>query len=63
LGPDLTHLARRETIASGVLDNTRSQLARWIIDPQSAKPGAIMPPTELSSADLDALLDYLEGLK
>jgi cytochrome c oxidase subunit II len=62
LGPDLTHLAQRETIASGVLENTRSELAQWIIDPQSAKPGAIMPPTELSSADLDALLDYLEGL-
>ena len=62
LGPDLTHLAQRETIASGVLDNTRSELAQWIIDPQSAKPGAIMPPTELSSADLNALLDYLESL-
>jgi cytochrome c oxidase subunit II len=62
LGPDLTHLARRETIASGVLGNTRSELARWIVDPQSAKPGAVMPPTEMSSTDLDALLDYLESL-
>ncbi|MDQ3662180.1 MAG: cytochrome c oxidase subunit II [Actinomycetota bacterium] len=62
LGPDLTHLAGRETIASGVLENTRSELAQWIIDPQGAKPGAIMPPTELSSAELDALLDYLESL-
>jgi cytochrome c oxidase subunit II len=62
LGPDLTHLAARDTIAAGVLDNTRGELAQWIIDPQSVKPGAVMPPTEFTSDELDALLDYLEGL-
>jgi cytochrome c oxidase subunit II len=63
VGPDLTHLATRETIASGVLDNSRINLARFITDPQEVKPGAIMPPTELSSQELSALLDYLEGLR
>ena len=62
VGPDLTHLAARETIASGVLPNTRSSLARWITDPQSVKPGATMPPTELAGDELEALLDYLSGL-
>ena len=62
IGPDLTHLAQRETIAAGVLRNTRGNLARWIVDPQSIKPGAVMPPTDFSSDDLEALLDYLEGL-
>ncbi len=63
LGPDLTHLAARETIAAGTLPNTRANLARWIADPQSIKPGAIMPPTQLSGEELEALLDYLESLE
>lgn len=62
-GPDLTHLATRETIGSGVLPNTRANLARWIVDPQGAKPGVSMPPTSFTSEELDALLDYLEALR
>jgi cytochrome c oxidase subunit 2 len=63
VGPDLTHVAGRETIAAGVLPNTRADLATWIVDPQGVKPGTVMPPTELSSEELDALLDYLEQLE
>jgi len=63
VGPDLTHLASRRTIAAGTLRNTRGNLAGWIIDPQSIKPGAKMPPNELSPADLEALLAYLETLR
>ena len=62
-GPDLTHLAGRETIAGGILANTRANLARFVTDPQTEKPGAAMPPTELSAGELDALLDYLESLE
>lgn len=63
VGPDLTHLATRDTIASGVLRNTRGNLARWILDPQDVKPGVAMPPTDLTAHELEALLDYLEGLR
>ncbi|MDQ3752351.1 MAG: cytochrome c oxidase subunit II [Actinomycetota bacterium] len=63
VGPDLTHLASRDTIAAGVLDNNRSNLEQFVSDPQSLKPGAIMPPTELSSQELQALVDYLEQLE
>jgi cytochrome c oxidase subunit 2 len=63
VGPDLTHLAARKTIGAGVLDNTRDNLAQWILDPQGVKPGVTMPPTELSADELDALLDYLEELE
>ena len=63
VGPDLTHLASRETIFAARLDNTRENLATVITDPQSAKPGAAMPPTSLDDEDLAALLDYLESLK
>ncbi len=63
VGPDLTHLASRRTIAAGTLPNTRGNLAGWILDPQRVKPGAQMPPTQLGSEDLQALLAYLETLE
>lgn len=63
IGPDLTHVASRRTIAAGTLPNTRGNLAGWIIDPQAIKPGVRMPSTKLDSEDLQALLTYLETLK
>jgi cytochrome c oxidase subunit 2 len=62
-GPDLTHLASRRTIAAGTLVNNRGNLAGWILDPQSIKPGAKMPPNQLDGPSLQALLAYLESLK
>jgi cytochrome c oxidase subunit 2 len=63
IGPNLTHLAGRRTIAAGTLPNTRGNLAGWIVDPQGIKPGARMPSNQLSPADLHALLVYLESLE
>jgi cytochrome c oxidase subunit 2 len=63
VGPDLTHLASRKTIAAGTLPNTRGNLAGWIVNPQSIKPGTRMPANQLEPADLQALLAYLETLK
>ena len=63
LGPDLTHIASRQRLASNMIPNTRGHLAGWILDPQAVKPGTQMPPTQLSADQLDALLDYLESLK
>ena len=63
MGPDLTHLATRGTIAAGTLPNTRGHLAGWILDSQSAKPGNQMPPNSLPAGDLQLLLTYLETLK
>jgi cytochrome c oxidase subunit II len=63
VGPNLTHLAARRTIAAGTLPNTRGNLAGWIVDPQRIKPGARMPPNYLEPDDLHALLAYLEGLE
>ena len=63
LGPDLTHLASRRTIASGMFPNNRGHLGGWIADPQSLKPGVNMPPNALPPDDLQALLAYLETLK
>jgi cytochrome c oxidase subunit II len=63
VGPDLTHLASRATIAAGTLENTRGHLAGWVLDSQKIKPGNRMPPNNLEPQDLQALLDYLQSLK
>ena len=63
IGPDLTHLASRRTIAAGTLPLTTGNLAGWILDPQSIKPGTKMPPTQLDPQSLQALLAYLGSLK
>jgi cytochrome c oxidase subunit 2 len=62
-GPDLTHVASRQTLASGVLPNNRQQMAAWVTQPQKVKPGTNMPATALSGEELEALLDYLGTLK
>jgi cytochrome c oxidase subunit II len=63
LGPDLTHLASRQTIAAATVPNNIGNLAGWVIDPQHIKPGTLMPPNELSSGDMNDLLSYLQSLK
>src|SRR4051794_30455309 len=63
VGPDLTHIASRDLLAGGAIPNTRGYLAGWIANPQNIKPGVRMPPNELASDDLNALVDYLETLK
>ena len=63
LGPDLTHLASRRTLAAGTLPNTRGHLGGWLLDPQSSKPGSLMPPTAMSPESLQAVLAYLEILR
>jgi cytochrome c oxidase subunit 2 len=63
VGPDLSHLASRRTLAAGTLPNTRGHLAGWILDPQTQKPGNKMPAVALQSDDMEALLAYLESLR
>jgi cytochrome c oxidase subunit 2 len=62
-GPDLTHVGSRTTLAALALRNDRESLERWIRDPQGVKPGARMPGLALSDDQVDALADYLEGLR
>jgi cytochrome c oxidase subunit 2 len=63
MGPDLTHVATRSTLAAGTVPNTPGYLAGWIADPQHLKPGTRMPSTGLSSSDLQAVLAYLGTLR
>lgn len=61
-GPDLTHLASRDSIASGPIQNTPENLRQWIKDPNSMKPGALMPSMHLNDHDLDVITAYLTTL-
>ena len=63
LGPDLTHVATRSTIAAGTTPNTPDHLTEWLKDPQHIKPGARMPATRLSAEELRGVVAYLQTLK
>ncbi len=58
-GPDLTHLMSRETIAAGAATNTPENLRLWIKDPDTFKPGCLMPAMQLSNQEIDAVTAYL----
>ena len=63
IGPDLTHLAERQTLAAGVLENTPSNLERWLSDPQTVKPGIHMQNFEMTSDQVRELTAFLETLR
>jgi cytochrome c oxidase subunit 2 len=63
MGPDLTHVASRQTLGAGSLPNVRQQLQSWVIDPHAVKPGTRMPPTALAATDVPDLVSYLEALQ
>lgn len=64
IGPDLTHLASRTTIAGGMLPNDTADLEAWVTHAQSLKPGTPMPDIpEFRGSDLRALVAYLQTLK
>jgi len=63
VGPDLTHIASRTTLAAGTLPNDQSNMATWILSPHAIKPGVQMPATQLAPADLAALTRYLASLQ
>jgi cytochrome c oxidase subunit 2 len=62
-GPDLTHLMSRDTLASGVMPNTKDNLRQWIKNPDTFKPGSLMPAMQLSDDQLNQVTAYLETLK
>ena len=72
LGPNLTHLGSRTTLAAGIMDMSAANLKEWLIDPEEVKPGNVMsdealaytnPAFALSSDDVDNLVAYLQSLK
>jgi cytochrome c oxidase subunit 2 len=70
VGPELTHVGARSTIAAGLLENNRDELHRWIHAPNEVKPGNTMwvagyvaNNIKLTPEDEDALVNYLQSLK
>jgi cytochrome c oxidase subunit 2 len=63
IGPDLTHIAERQTLAAGLLENTPANLEQWLSDPQAVKPGVHMPNFEMNADQVHELTAYLETLR
>lgn len=63
VGPDLTHVGGRSTIAAATLPSEPERIRAWVRDPQGFKPGTRMPAHPLPEADLEALVTYLTSLK
>jgi len=63
VGPDLTHVGSRSTLAALTIRNTPAELEDWILHNQAIKPGNQMPDITISPAQAHELAVYLEGLK
>jgi cytochrome c oxidase subunit 2 len=63
IGPNLTHVGSRTTIAGGTMMNTEDHLRAWIGDPPAMKPGSMMPKMGVPPADISLLVAYLQSLK
>jgi cytochrome c oxidase subunit 2 len=62
LGPDLTHVASRLTIAAATYPNAPGYLYGWIAHPQAIKRGNKMPRVPLQPNELHAIVSYLRAL-
>lgn len=64
IGPDLSRIGARRSIAAATLPNTPANLAAFIADGPHIKPGNLMPPFAiLSAGDRQAIAAYLSSLK
>lgn len=64
VGPDLTHVGSRLSLAAGTLPNDAAAFRRWIDHPDRIKPDVLMPAFGmLPDDDLDAIAAYLEDLQ
>jgi cytochrome c oxidase subunit 2 len=63
LGPDLTHVGSRTSIAGSIYPNDADNLAKWLANPQQRKPGSTMLNLGLNPDQIAALVAYLHSLK
>jgi cytochrome c oxidase subunit 2 len=62
-GPDLTHLMSRKTLVTGIVPNDELNLWNWVHNPQTIKPGCLMPDMHLTKPEVDLMVEYLLSLK
>jgi len=77
IGPNLTRIGSRGTLAAGLLENTPENLVAWITDPEKIKPGVHMPgadhpvtfegqtypPLNLNQEQIEAVAAYLSSMR
>jgi cytochrome c oxidase subunit 2 len=73
MGPNLTRFGARRTLGAGARPNTLENVIAWITNPQSLKPGALMPgaqsdgggmkATGMTPEEVRAIATYLMSLK
>lgn len=64
IGPDLTHVGSRRSLAAGILPNTPDDFAAWIERARHIKPAVRMPPYPMiPPGELRLLALYLDGLE
>jgi cytochrome c oxidase subunit 2 len=63
IGPNLTHVASRGSIAGGIYENTPENLKAWLSNPPGRKPGSLMPNLGLTQDQVTQLVAYLTSLK
>jgi cytochrome c oxidase subunit 2 len=51
IGPNLTHVGSRTSIAGGTYPNDRRHLSLWIKNARKMKPGVLMPTIGLNEFD------------
>jgi cytochrome c oxidase subunit 2 len=62
IGPNLSHIGSRSTLAGAMMANTDENLARWLRDPQAVKPGTLMKlPRQLTEDEVQILVAYLRA--
>lgn len=64
VGPDLTHLGSRHSLAAATMPNTAEAIAAWIAGNQHIKPDNLMPDYgHLAPDEVDSIAAYLAGLE
>ena len=59
VGPTLTNMTLRPTIAGDQIQNTPENLVKWIMNPPAMKPGTAMPVLGLSEQEAQDLAAFL----
>ena len=62
-GPDLTHIASRQIIAGGIMENNLENMTKWLTNPTAVKPAAKMPNLGLTQDQVSALVAFIYNLK
>jgi cytochrome c oxidase subunit 2 len=62
IGPNLTHVGSRTTIAGGIYPNDTKHLSRWIKNARWMKPGVLMPTIGVGQYDPILKTNLKQGL-